>query len=155
MKIYLDVCCLNRPFDDQTQDRIHLEAEAIILILKRFRSGIWEWISSEAVSFEIGQTPDAERRHRVESLIRYADHSVLIEASIVKRASELKETGFGAYDAIHLACAEHCSGDVFLTTDDKLLRLARVNYSQLKINVYNPLIWLKEVIEDEHRNHDS
>jgi hypothetical protein len=26
-RIYLDVCCLNRPFDDQTQARIHLEAE--------------------------------------------------------------------------------------------------------------------------------
>jgi hypothetical protein len=24
--IYLDVCCLNRPFDDQTQQRIRLEA---------------------------------------------------------------------------------------------------------------------------------
>jgi predicted nucleic acid-binding protein len=155
VKIYLDVCCLNRPFDDQTQDRIHLESEAIILILKRFRSGTWEWISSEAVSFEVGQTPDEERRHRVESLIRYADYSVLIEAPIVKRASQIKGMGFNAYDAIHLACAEHCNADVFLTTDDKLLRLARVNSSHLKIKVHNPLIWLKEEIEDEHRNYDS
>ena len=65
MRIYLDVCCLNRPFDDQTQDRIHLESEAVILILKRVRSGNWEWISSEAVDFEVRQTPDAERRRRV------------------------------------------------------------------------------------------
>ena len=57
MRIYLDVCCLNRPFDDQTQDRIHLESEAVILILKRVRSGNWEWISSEAVDFEVRQTP--------------------------------------------------------------------------------------------------
>jgi len=41
VRIYLDVCCLNRPFDDQTQDRIHLESEAVILILKRVRSGNW------------------------------------------------------------------------------------------------------------------
>lgn len=97
----------------------------------------------------------AERRRRVESLIRYADRSVLIEASVVNRASELKEIGFGAYDALHLACAEHCNADVFLTTDDKLLRLARQSSSQLKINVDNPLIWLKEVIENEYRNYDS
>jgi len=155
MRIYLDVCCLNRPFDDQTQDRIHLESEAVILILKRVRSGNWEWISSEAVDFEVRQTPDAERRRRVESLIRYADRSVLIEASVVNRASELKEIGFGAYDALHLACAEHCNADVFLTTDDKLLRLARQSSSRLKINVDNPLIWLKEVIENEYRNYDS
>ena len=155
MRIYLDVCCLNRPFDDQTQDRIHLESEAVILILKRVRSGNWEWISSEAVDFEVRQTPDAERRCRVESLIRYADRSVLIEAPVVKRASELKKMGFGAYDALHLACAEHCNAVVFLTTDDKLLRLARESSSRLKIKVHNPLIWLKEVIENEYRNYDS
>ncbi len=32
-QIYLDVCCLNRPFDDQRQDRIRLEADAVLLIL--------------------------------------------------------------------------------------------------------------------------
>jgi hypothetical protein len=31
--IYLNVCCLNRPFDDQTQERIRLEAEAVLRIL--------------------------------------------------------------------------------------------------------------------------
>ena len=87
-------------------------------------------------------------------MIRYADFSVLIEEPIINRASELKEIGFGAYDAVHLACAEHCDADVFLTTD-KLLRLARENSRQLKIKVYNPLIWLKEVIENEYRNYDS
>jgi len=149
VRIYLDVCCLNRPFDDQTQDRIHLESEAVILILKHVRSGNWEWISSEAVDFEVRQTPDVERRRRVESLIRYADRTILIETSIVKRASELKEIGFGTYDALHLACAEHSNASVFLTTDDKLLQLACKGSSQLKIKVYNPLIWLKEVIENE------
>jgi len=154
VRIYLDVCCLNRPFDDQTQDRIHLESEAVILILKRVRSGNWEWISSEAVDFEVRQTPDVERRRRVESLIRYADRTILIESSIVKRASGLKEIGFGAYDALHLACAEHCEANVFLTTDDKVLQLACKCSSQIKIKVYNPLIWLKEVTENEYRNHD-
>ncbi len=35
MKIYLDNCCYNRPFDDQTQERIHLESEAILAMLRR------------------------------------------------------------------------------------------------------------------------
>jgi hypothetical protein len=56
-KIYLDVCCFNRPFDNQTQERIRLEAEAILLILKRFELGEWQWISSETMDFEIAQTP--------------------------------------------------------------------------------------------------
>ncbi len=48
-KVYLDACCLNRPFDDQTQDRIHLEAEAVLLILTHVESGRWQWIGSEAL----------------------------------------------------------------------------------------------------------
>ena len=28
MIVYLDNCCYNRPFDDQTQERVHLESEA-------------------------------------------------------------------------------------------------------------------------------
>jgi hypothetical protein len=31
LRIYLDACCLNRPFDDQTQERIRLESEAVLL----------------------------------------------------------------------------------------------------------------------------
>ena len=155
MKIYLDVCCLNRPFDDQTQDRIHLESEAVVLILKHVRSGNWEWVSSEAVDYEVGQTPNVERRYKAESLMRYTGRTVLIKKSLVKRASELQVIGFGAYDALHLACAEHSNADVFLTTDDKLLRLSHECSSMLKVKVDNPLIWLKEVIENEYRNHDS
>ena len=92
MKIYLDVCCLNRPFDDQTQDRIRLESEAVLLILKHIRLGNWVWISSEVVNFEVRQTPNVERRRRVELLTRYADRTVLIEGTVVKRAVDVPRT---------------------------------------------------------------
>ena len=123
--------------------------------MQHVRSGNWEWISSEALNFEVGQTPDIERRQRVESLLRYADHTLLMEASVVNRACELKEIRFGVYDALHLAFAEHSNADVFLTTDDKLLKLARECASKIKVTVDNPLVWLREVIENEYRNHDS
>jgi len=146
MRIYLDVCCLNRPFDDQTQDRIHLESEAVIIILRHVRTGDWEWITSEVVTYEIEKTPDRGRRQRVESLIRYADHHILIDANTVKRGLEIEKIGFGAYDALHLACAEYGKADVFLTTDDKLLRLALGKVAQLHIKIDNPLTWLKGVV---------
>jgi len=149
MKIYLDVCCLNRPFDDQTRDRIHLESEAVVLILKNIRSRDWEWVNSEVVDYEIGQTPDMERRNRVGSLARYATRTVLIDKAIAKRASELETIGFGAYDALHLACAERADVDVFLTTDDRLLRLSRECSGMIKVKVDNPLSWLTEVTENE------
>jgi len=58
-------------------------------------------------------------------------------------------------NALHLACAEDCKADIFLTTDDKLLRLARECFRQLKIKVDNPLTWLRGVIENEYRKYDS
>jgi hypothetical protein len=33
MRIYLDMCCLKRPFDDQSQPRIRLETEAVLALL--------------------------------------------------------------------------------------------------------------------------
>ena len=58
MNIYFDVCCLNRPFDDQTQDRIHLEAEAVIVILKHIEYDDWSLIGSGIINYEIDKTPD-------------------------------------------------------------------------------------------------
>lgn len=62
MKIYLDVCCLNRPFDDQTQDRIHLEAEAILSILNHSQSTDWRVMGSYAIDYEISKIPDPDKR---------------------------------------------------------------------------------------------
>ena len=58
MKIYFDVCCLNRPYDDQTQGRIHLESEAVITILRHMESEEWFLVSSGVVSYEISRTSD-------------------------------------------------------------------------------------------------
>ena len=71
--VYLDACCLNRPFDDQTQTRIRLESEAILLILSSVEAGRLRLIASEALHFEIAQTPDPERGKRVTLLANAAD----------------------------------------------------------------------------------
>jgi predicted nucleic acid-binding protein len=69
----------------------------------------------------------------------------LTDAAIA-RAQELKVMGFRSYDALHLACAEQATVDVFLTTDDRVLRIATRHTAQLKIRVASPLDWLLEVI---------
>ncbi|MGI9107483.1 MAG: PIN domain-containing protein [Pyrinomonadaceae bacterium] len=143
-KVYLDVCCLNRPFDDQTHDRIHLEAEAVLLILTHVERGRWQWIGSETLDYEIERTPDSERRLRVRLLATAVDHRVLIEAAEEARARELEALGFHALDALHLSCAESGGAEALLTTDDRLLRLAVRFSAQLRIRVANPLTWLQE-----------
>ena len=149
MKIYLDVCCLNRPFDDQTQNRIRLEAEAVLLILTHIQAGDWEWISSEVVIDEIEQTPDPKRRDRVHQLMNHANHSHLLTDNDIVRANTLVNLGFGSMDALHLACAESSHSDFFLTTDDKLHRQAIRLQNQLNVVVGNPLNWLVTQQETE------
>jgi predicted nucleic acid-binding protein len=69
----------------------------------------------------------------------------LTDAAII-RAQALKAMGFRTYDALHLACAEQATVDVFLTTDDGVLRIATRHSAQLQVRVANPLEWLLEVI---------
>jgi len=145
--VYLDACCLNRPFDDQAQDRIRLESEAVLLILGHIHRGEWRWTSSEVLGFETGRNPDAERRRRVEVLVASATRSISVDNRMQHRGTELEALGFGALDALHLACAEHAEVDVFLTTDDGLLRRARRLREEIRVRVENPLTWLKERCE--------
>src|SRR5688572_28743379 len=112
-QIYLDVCCLNRPFDDQRQDRIRLEAEAVLLILEHCEAGEWQWISSAVVEEEVNNIPDPERRYRVRSMLSSAYVTVALPEASVERARTIRAIGFRTYDALHLACAEHAGVDVF------------------------------------------
>lgn len=145
MKVYLDVCCLNRPFDEQSQARVRLEAEAVTLILGIIDEGEWVWMSSEAVDFEIAQNPNAEHKAAVRLLLTSVNHFQLVGLGEATRARHLEGLGFRALDALHLACAESGGADVFLTTDDKLLSLASRVGTQLRVQVANPLRWLGEV----------
>ena len=146
MKIYLDVCCLNRPFDDQTQARVRLEAQAVLAILDRVSEGKWEWVSSEVVDLEISKAPDKERSDRVHFLMGVISRTASIEDREANRARQLEALGFHAFDALHIACAESAQVDVLLTTDDRFLRVARRVKDTLQVRVANPLQWLEEML---------
>lgn len=145
MKIYLDVCCLNRPFDDQSQERIRLEAEATLLILKRIKTGDWKWISSLVVTAEVHQTPDIERQQAMLAILKQVDEEIPMTPNITSRVQTLEAMGFKPFDAAHLAYAE-VGADIFLTTDDRLLRTAMRQSDKLRIRVENPLKWLQEIL---------
>jgi predicted nucleic acid-binding protein len=55
-----------------------------------------------------------------------------------------EQAGFADFDALHLACAERAEVDVFLTTDDRLLRRAKRLAAQLRVRVENPATWVRE-----------
>lgn len=146
IKIYLDVCCLNRPFDDQIQDRIRLETETVVTILKYIEQGKIILINSDAIFYEISKIPDLERKEKVFSLISKAKIYIELNQIILNRAKEIQKLGIKSYDALHVACAEEAKSDIFLTTDDNLLKKLKKNKLKIKVKVDNPLNWIIGVI---------
>jgi predicted nucleic acid-binding protein len=142
LKIYLDVCCLNRPFDDHTQERIRLESEAVIIILGRSKT--LTLMTSEIVALEISRIPDEDRRQKVMLLSSISKMDIAIDDEIISRAKDLNKIGFRSFDAFHIACAEKGQADALLTTDDHLLKKAKFHRQLIKTRLENPLRWLME-----------
>jgi predicted nucleic acid-binding protein len=138
--IYADVCCLNRPLDDLQQSRISLEAEAVISILQKCQEGEWVLLNSDAIEFEISRNPDPLKKEQLESILSVAAYQIPSNEAIELRAEELRALGFKLYDALHLALAEVGGADVFLTTDDRLLRKAQQYRNLIPVTVENPVI---------------
>lgn len=145
IRIYLDTCCLNRPFDDQTQDRVRAEAEAVLAIMEGVARGSWDSIHSEAVDLEVKAIKDASRRRRVKKMARAGTTRVWLHEDILRRGQALELLRFGGFDALHVACAEAAGADALLTTDDSLVRRGRRFADRLQVRVVNPLTWLQEV----------
>jgi len=144
MRVYLDMCCLKRPFDDQTQPRIHLESEAVLALLSAPADKL-EFVRSAALSLENDQNP---LKHRAARVGRWLAQLPLVDVpddTLQARTAELIALGFKNFDAFHLACAEFGGTEVFCTCDDRLLSLARRQASLLKVQVANPLELVAEV----------
>jgi predicted nucleic acid-binding protein len=144
MKIYMDNCCLNRPFDDQSNLRIHLEAEAIKTIIRLVEQQKLDLVSSKVLKFEISKIADESRKKELMLMESLAGEVVQINTQIGVRANEFERLGIQSFDALHLACSEN-NADILLTVDDRLIKKAQT-INNLNISVRNPLIWLSEVL---------
>ncbi|MBY0523155.1 MAG: PIN domain-containing protein [Gemmataceae bacterium] len=141
MLIYLNLCCLNRPFDDQTQPRIKLEAEAVHFILQSTSAlqPAHQLCGSHALEIENGQTPNEFRRNSVAAVLKQVSVRVPHDDSLDQRAVELNRLGFQSFDAYHLAAAEAGGCDRLATCDDQFLKAAKRNSAKLKVIVLNPI----------------
>ncbi len=145
MRIYLDNCSLQRPFDDQSQLRIAEESEAIVEILSAFEVEILLLISSEVLQIEIDRISDEERKEASLQILKIAAESVPMTPDVLLRAFEFREYGIESFDALHLASAEAGRAEYFCTTDDKLLKRAR-KLNGLKIKLVSPRELLEEIL---------
>ncbi|HMN50020.1 MAG TPA: PIN domain-containing protein [Ignavibacteriaceae bacterium] len=125
MKIYLDTCSLQRPFDAKDQVRILLEAEAVLGILSYVEQKKVILISSDALVYEIENIPGALRRYNSKSILNLAETYIKVNSKIEKRAGQLISLGIMPLDALHLSMAESSGADYFCTCDDKLVSKAK------------------------------
>ena len=145
MRLYLDACCLNRPFDDQSQLRVRLETEAIRAVVQLCQEGDHVWLSSDLLQAELEQTPNLERQQLALDLLSCASERVAATEGDYERAAQFAANGVSGFDAVHLAIAERMQCDFFLTTDDRLLRRSdRPTIPPLKLRMVNPLVWIQE-----------
>jgi hypothetical protein len=146
MRLYMDLNCFNRPFDDQGQERIRHETEAVLAILKRIVEGhdtlVWSWV----LSYENARHPKPDRRDEIALWEDRAEIVAPLSDDLQDRARQIVEQGISALDAAHLASAEAGAADVFLTCDDVVVRRSR--RLTLALRVINPVAYLDEVSDD-------
>jgi predicted nucleic acid-binding protein len=142
MRIYLDNCCFNRPFDDQSQARIRLESEAKLEIQQRVKDRKIELAWSYVLDYENEANPFEERRNTVAHWKNEAVVDVVETAAILDQAHEITTCGLRAKDALHIACAVAANCEFFLTTDDIVVKRMR-GFS--KIMVMDPTQFVIEV----------
>ena len=145
LKLYLDNCCYNRPFDDLTQEKINLEANAIETIFRKHINREFEIYKSMAIDFEISKINYEKKRRQVEDLYDAMDlKEIAYSYEIKQRAIALKQYNIKDMDALHLAFAESENIDYFITTDRLLINNSK--RANLGFIVINPVNFVMEVI---------
>lgn len=142
LRIYLDNCCYNRPFDDQSQLKIHLETQAKLYIQAKIKEGVYDLVWSYILDYENGKNPYEEKRLAIAPWKTIASYVVEETEDILLFAESLASKGIKTYDALHISCAVASQCEYYLTTDKKLL-----NTSIPQIKVVSPIIFVNEMEE--------
>lgn len=146
MRIYFDCCCVQRPFDDQTQPRIRVETEVMLAILASVQAGDVSLLGSEALDYEASRIPNDERRSQVTAILSLTNEHVEMTQEAEILAESLEKDGVFPMDAVHLALASTAGADFFCTCDGKLLRKRHL-LSELKCPVVSILALAAEVLQ--------
>ena len=141
MKIYLDNCMFNRPFDEQTHIRIRLETEAKLAIQEEIRRGTYQLIWSYILDYENSKNPFQERKEQIIKWKKYALTDSEENTEIIKTALLLNSKGLQKMDSLHLACAVFAKAEYILTTDDKVIKKAD---TLTGIKITDPIDFIKK-----------
>jgi predicted nucleic acid-binding protein len=141
-RIYLDVCVLSRPYDDQAFLRIRIETEALNLILSKVKRGEFHLIVSPIHTEEILSISDPVERIELQERLESLAKPLNIALEPVKdRAEELCKLNFGVADAAHVAYAEKCGAE-FVSCDDSLIK--KCSKHGIKVWCGNPIAFCEK-----------
>ena len=145
-RLYLDNCCFNRPYDDQTNLNISLEAEAKLFIQNEILEKNYELAWSFMMDYEISANPFYDRQLAFMKWKNIAVLDIDPTERILIKGREIMQKNIKQKDAIHIACAIKAECDYFLTTDRKVL-----NKNIQEIKIINPLDFIRQfyIVGDE------
>jgi hypothetical protein len=146
MRVYLDNCCFNRPYDDQGQLRIELETKATLFVQQKIMNGTIDFIISSMSKYENSKNPYDERKAAIGGFFKYATDEITSSPEVRADANEFVGKGLKTKDATHLAFAIASGADFFLTTDDKVLK-----FNESRIKIMNPTQFIN-ILEDEEND---
>lgn len=148
MKIYLDNCCYNRPYDDQSQMRIHLDTQAKLHIQNMIKQRKFELVTSYILDYENSKNRSLQKKMAIDKFMKeYAAYYVSNknENALSNYADKIMKTGVKEKDAYHVACAVMAECKYFITTDDRLLK-----YQSDRIILVTPGEFIRRVEEIDY-----
>lgn len=134
MKIYLDMCSIQRPLDTKTHPRIAVEAEAVLGVLTLCETEQLELMTSETPQFELDRNPHPVRKAYALDVLAKATVSIETDTQIEEQARTFQAEGIKPMDALHFASAVVAKADYFCACDDPFMKRTKaVNTRQTKV----------------------
>ncbi len=147
MRIYLDMCCYNRPYDDQTQLKVAMETQSKLHIQTLVKEKKLELIVSYMLRYECSKNPFEMRRNAIFEFIQENAAGYVGDGRkkvIEAKAAEIMKTGIKFKDACHVASAIYAGCEYFISTDTRLLK-----YNTQEIKMVTPIEFIMETEGDE------
>jgi hypothetical protein len=122
MKVYLDHCAYNRPFDDQNNVKIQLETTAKLYIQNQIKDGKYDLVWSYMSDFENNNNPNIENKKSIQQWENIAKYKCKSSKTILNRGKQIEQLKIKPKDALHISCAIESECTYFITTDDGLTK---------------------------------
>ena len=145
--IYLDICCFNRPFDDQSQLLVRLQTEAKLDIQQSIREGKLALAWSAVLDLENSANTNTERSKIIDGWKSFAVIDIDATPQIEAMAEEIAESGVKPMDALHVANAITAGAAYLLTTDKQLLKKMAV---EPRVRVIDPIDFIRSQYSHEN-----